>query len=93
MSKFSNILSIPNLSLLFPSFSCHQVIRNFVIFHQIKVTKHTATHAATLVLISPTFYEQLFRPNPFAEKLQTQIVSTLKLRKKFHMKMLLIKYW
>jgi hypothetical protein len=24
----------------------------------------------------PTFYEQLLRPNPFAKKLQTQIVST-----------------
>jgi hypothetical protein len=28
------------------------------------------------VSISPTFYEQLLRQNPFAEKLQTQIVST-----------------
>jgi hypothetical protein len=28
------------------------------------------------VLISPTFYEQLLRQNPFAKKLQTQIVST-----------------
>ncbi len=32
--------------------------------------------------ISPTFYEQLLRLNPFAKKLQTQIVSTEKLRKK-----------
>ncbi len=32
--------------------------------------------------ISPTFYEQLLRQNPFAKKLQTQIVSTQKLRKK-----------
>jgi hypothetical protein len=28
------------------------------------------------VSISPTFYEQLLRQNPFAKKLQTQIVST-----------------
>jgi hypothetical protein len=33
----------------------------------------TSTH---LVSISPTFYEQLLRQNPFAKKLQTQIVST-----------------
>jgi hypothetical protein len=33
------------------------------------------------VAISPTFYEQLLRQNPFAKKLQTQIVSTLKLCK------------
>jgi hypothetical protein len=33
------------------------------------------------VLISPTFYEQLLRQNPFAQKLETQIVSTLKLFK------------
>ncbi len=32
--------------------------------------------------ISPTFYEQLLRQNPIAKKLQTQIVSTYKLRKK-----------
>jgi hypothetical protein len=31
--------------------------------------------------MSPTFYEQLLRPNPFAKKLQTQIVSTEKQRK------------
>jgi len=30
----------------------------------------------TLVSISPTFYEQLLRQNPFAKKLETQIVST-----------------
>jgi hypothetical protein len=29
-----------------------------------------------LVSISPTFYEQLLRQNPFAKKLETQIVST-----------------
>ncbi len=28
------------------------------------------------VSISPTFYEQLLHQNPFAKKLQTQIVST-----------------
>jgi len=33
------------------------------------------------VSISPTFYEQLLRKNPFTEKLQTQIVSTKKLHK------------
>jgi hypothetical protein len=33
------------------------------------------------VSISPTFYEQLLRQNPFAKKLQTQIVSTQKLCK------------
>jgi hypothetical protein len=32
--------------------------------------------------MSPTFYEQLLRQIPFAKKLQTQIVSTYKLRKK-----------
>jgi hypothetical protein len=35
-----------------------------------------------LVSISPTFYEQLLCQNPFAKKLQIQIVSTEKLRKK-----------
>ncbi len=35
-----------------------------------------------MVSISPTFYEQLLRQNPFAKKLQTQIVSTEKLFKK-----------
>jgi hypothetical protein len=34
------------------------------------------------VSISPSFCEQLLRQNPFAKKLQTQIVSTKKLRKK-----------
>jgi hypothetical protein len=34
------------------------------------------------VSISPTFYEQLLCPNPFAKKLQTQIVSTQRLYKK-----------
>jgi hypothetical protein len=33
------------------------------------------------VSISPTFYEQLLRQNPFAKKLETQIVSTTRLRK------------
>jgi hypothetical protein len=36
---------------------------------------------ANLVSISLTFYEQLLCQNPFTKKLQTQIVSTLKLRK------------
>jgi hypothetical protein len=30
----------------------------------------------SLVSISPTIYEQLLRQNPFAKKLQTQILST-----------------
>jgi hypothetical protein len=34
------------------------------------------------VSISPTFYGQLLCQNPFAKKLQTQIVSTEKLGKK-----------
>jgi hypothetical protein len=34
------------------------------------------------VSLSPTFYEQLLRQNPFTKKLQTQIVSTEKLHKK-----------
>jgi hypothetical protein len=32
------------------------------------------------VSISPTFYEQLLHQNPFAKKLETQIVSTSRLR-------------
>jgi hypothetical protein len=35
-----------------------------------------------LVSISPTFYQQLLHQNTFAKKLQTQIVSKEKLRKK-----------
>jgi hypothetical protein len=34
------------------------------------------TASDSQVSISPTFYEQILRQNPFAEKLQTQIVST-----------------
>jgi hypothetical protein len=34
------------------------------------------TSACHQVSISPTFYEQLLRQNPFTKKLQTQIVST-----------------
>jgi hypothetical protein len=38
---------------------------------------------STLVSISPTFYEQLLRQNPFAKKLQTQNCEHIKeLRKK-----------
>jgi hypothetical protein len=33
------------------------------------------------VSISPTFYEQLLHQNPFAKKLETQIVSTQRLCK------------
>jgi len=39
-------------------------------------------HFGNLGPISPTFYEQLLRQNPFAKNLQTQIISTLKLCKK-----------
>jgi hypothetical protein len=35
-----------------------------------------AVACSTQVSISPTFYEQLLGQNPFAKKLQTQIVST-----------------
>jgi hypothetical protein len=38
------------------------------------------------VSISPTIYEQLLHPNPFAKKLQTKIVSTSKLHKKLSCK-------
>ncbi len=38
------------------------------------------------VSISPIFYEQLLHQNPFAKKLQTQIVSTKKLHKKLSYK-------
>jgi hypothetical protein len=41
-----------------------------------------AVSEVDLVSISPTFYEQLLSQNPFAKKLQTQIVSASKLRKK-----------
>jgi hypothetical protein len=37
------------------------------------ICKNVCVHQ---VSISPTFYEQLWRQNPFAKKLQTQIVST-----------------
>ena len=46
-----------------------------------KVAKHIWHPCCHLVSISPTFYEQLLRQSPFAKKLQTQIVSTLKVRK------------
>jgi hypothetical protein len=58
------------------------VVVNFVIFHQIKVAKHIWHPCCRLVSISPTLYEQLLRQNPFAKKLQTQIASKEKLRKK-----------
>jgi hypothetical protein len=35
----------------------------------------TAHEIDSLVSISPTLYEQLLRQNPFAKKLQTQIIS------------------
>jgi hypothetical protein len=42
---------------------------------------HYGTNVKQDVPISPTFYEQLLCQNPFAKKLQTQIVSTQKLHK------------
>ncbi len=38
--------------------------------------KLAGTKTGDQVSISPTFYEQLLRQNPFAKKLETQIVST-----------------
>jgi hypothetical protein len=38
--------------------------------------KFAVSALLVLVSISPTFYEQLLHQNPFAKKLQTQIVST-----------------
>jgi hypothetical protein len=37
---------------------------------------HYPGEDGVLESISPTFYAQLLRQNPFAKKLQTQIVST-----------------
>jgi hypothetical protein len=45
---------------------------DYVLFYQDK----SAANLCHLVSISPTFYEHLLRLNPFAKKLQTQIVST-----------------
>ena len=47
----------------------------------LKITGKYERRATKLVFfdqvsISPTFYEQLLRQNPFAKKLETQIVST-----------------
>ena len=70
------IAMIPNLCLIFSNFRGHQVIINFVIFNEIKVAKYIWDQCCYLVSISPTFYEQLLRQNPFAKKLQTQIEST-----------------
>ncbi len=44
------------------------------------------------VSISPTFYEQFLCQNPFAKKLQTQIVTHKRCAKNFGMKKLLVKY-
>jgi hypothetical protein len=43
----------------------------------------TILNVIMLVSISPTFYEQLLRQNPFAKKLQTQIVENKSCAKKF----------
>jgi hypothetical protein len=43
--------------------------------------------------ISPTFYSQLLRQNPFAKKLQNPNCKHTKLHKKPSLKNLLIKYW
>jgi hypothetical protein len=44
----------------------------FIFFRFVVVIVDTVV----LLSISPTFYEELLRQNPFAKKLQTQIVST-----------------
>jgi hypothetical protein len=44
-----------------------------------KISKESYTSLGSFgsrVTISPTFYEQVLRPNPFAKKLQTLILST-----------------
>jgi hypothetical protein len=41
-----------------------------------KIWAKSAASLCHQVSISPTFYEQLLRQNPFAKKLQTQILST-----------------
>jgi hypothetical protein len=44
-----------------------------------KISKESFTSLGSFgsrVSISPKFYEQLLRQNPFAKKLQTQILST-----------------
>jgi hypothetical protein len=46
-----------------------------------KLERLSQASLSSLVSISPTFYEQLLRQNPFAKKLQTKILSTQKLRK------------
>jgi hypothetical protein len=45
-------------------------------YDQIYFCGSTKAALLHLVTISPTFYEQLLRQNPFAKKLETQIVST-----------------
>jgi len=53
----------------------------------------TLQSVALLVLISPTFYKQLLRQNPFTKKLQTQNCKYIKgAQKNFRTKNLLIKY-
>jgi hypothetical protein len=46
------------------------------IAHHFQWLSQTLAYLRDLVLISPTFYEQPLCLNPFAKKLQTQIVST-----------------
>jgi hypothetical protein len=55
--------------------------------------RNILTKLCHLVSISPTFYEQLLHQNPSAKKLQTQIVSTQKLRKKLSYEKAAPKYW
>ena len=61
---------------------CDSILKqHFQKFSNLKMSQllNEGKSAASLghqVSISPTFYEQLLRPNPFTKKLQTQIVST-----------------
>jgi hypothetical protein len=53
----------------------NKIFKNDIIF-VIKNCGCLPSQSCLLVSISPTFYEQFLRQNPFAKKLQTQIVST-----------------
>ncbi len=63
--------------------SCHlKSVWIFISYETLKAYKLYTKRQLTSLSISPTFYEQPLRQNPFAKKLQTQTVSTQKLRKK-----------
>jgi hypothetical protein len=61
--RFSNLLPVLYLAKVNQSQNLDQLIDSKLYFEN-------------LVSISPTFYEQLLHQNPFAKKLETQIVST-----------------